>query len=215
MKTLKNSKKKLLIGSLIIIALLFSFRSGFSQSTEVLPVTLSSFTALPRNSTMILDWKFSEELNATRYEIQRSTTGNDFTTIGNIASTGNHVIGSSYSWTDPAPVVGISFYRLKMIDKNNAFSLSKIIKAEMGMKAGSVSIYPNPVVGNTVNIQLNNIDRGSYPVTISNMQGQVVYNKTLTHHGGTDAEKLELSNNLAHGTYLVRMGDYTMQVVKL
>jgi len=215
MKTTKSPARKLLIASVIFLASFLSFKAGFSQSTGVLPVTLSSFTAVPRNSGVILDWKLSEELNADVYEIQRSINANNFVTVGAVVSTGNHVIGATYSWVDQSPLSGTSFYRLKLTDKNNAFSVSKIIKVEIGQKSTSVSVYPNPVVGNTVNLQLSNLDKGSYPVTVSNMFGQVVYNKTINHRGGTEAEKIELSNNLAHGTYLVRMGDYTMQVVKL
>jgi hypothetical protein len=207
---------------LAIIILLFPFYALCQTGTgngdsglAPLPVTLTYLKAYEKSSGINIEWGFSEELNADKYEIERSKTGSDFTKVGTVVSTGNHTMGSSYSWFDDAPLIGISFYRLRMIDKKGAFICSNVIKVvTASSKDQSIAVYPNPIQGNTFTLQMNNIDKGTHIITLTNMSGQVVYSNRIIHSGGTASQTIDLNNKLSHGMFTLRMDGFAIQVIK-
>jgi hypothetical protein len=81
----------------------------------------------------------------------------------------------------------------------------------------SITVYPNPVTGNTITLQMTNIDMGIYTVSLTNKLGQLVYSKEISHGGGSATQTLELTQKLAQGTYQLSVkgegGNFTMQVI--
>lgn len=49
----------------------------------------------------------------------------------------------SYAFTDNITTIGLSYYRLKIIDRDGRYNYSRIVKIEAG-KAVNISIAPNP-----------------------------------------------------------------------
>ncbi len=73
-------------------------------------------------------------------------------------------------------------------------------------KAG-INIYPNPVQGKMLNLQLYNLPEGKYSVQLFNSLGQQVFSKTIQHPGGSFTQTLGLSRNVAKGSYQVQVTD--------
>ncbi len=106
-----------------------------------LPLNLISFTGSKQNNDALLQWKTANEINTSRFEIQRSENGIDFITAGTVAA------GSSlYSFADVNTFITkqIVFYRLKSIDADGKFSYSGIVKLS-NEQGGRFTIFPNPV----------------------------------------------------------------------
>ena len=110
---------------------------------SVLPVQLFTFTAQKADQTVLINWKTAQEQNSDRFEIERSTDGNSFKTIGSVAAIGNTHTITSYSFTDTQPFKGSNFYRLKQMDKDGAFTYSKVVSVYFD-KLEKLFIYPNP-----------------------------------------------------------------------
>lgn len=111
---------------------------------EPLPVKLISFSVqLEGMSSVLLSWTTSEETRSDRFEIERSTNGKDWFTVGAQKSNGESAVVVNYSFTDPTPGKGINYYRLKMVDTDESFAYSRIqgIKVEAGV---ITAVYPNP-----------------------------------------------------------------------
>ncbi|WP_176885131.1 T9SS type A sorting domain-containing protein [Dyadobacter soli] len=118
-----------------------------------LPVVLVSFTGVARERTSYLEWRTSEEVNASHFEIERSSDAKSWRKIGNVAARGEGIATPSapshYTFTDDNPLNGSNFYRMKMVDiasdgKDGAFAYSRIVKVEFNGQP-ELAVYPNPV----------------------------------------------------------------------
>jgi hypothetical protein len=107
-----------------------------------LPVNLLSFSATLNDKNVNLNWFTANEVNAASFDIQRSVNGKDFKSFATVEAK-NGTATNNYSFVDVNPVAGVSYYRLKMNDKDGSFKYSaiEIVKT----KTIGVSVYPNPV----------------------------------------------------------------------
>jgi len=135
--------------------------------SALLPVTLNSFTGVTNNKQAQLVWETTSETNSDAFIIEKSTDGNSFSTIENIAATNNSA-GNRYTYTDKNAVNGKNYYRLKMLDKDGHFEYSKTIVVKISSEtADGISVYPNPAkdyiiinhpyAGNNEQLQLINL----------------------------------------------------------
>ena len=181
----------------------------FNQATlaEILlvPVTLTNVRAYQKNSGVQLEWRSEQELNIEKYEAERSATGYNFIKIGSVAARGNTGGTTDYNLFDPQPFAGLNFYRIKITDQSGVFKYSVVMKVNIGTAAGMISIYPNPVTGNTLSLQINNLPAGVYSVALTNAHGQSVAAKMITYRGGSATETLVLPKLLAPGVYQVNV----------
>jgi len=87
-------------------------------------------------------WTTTEERNTASFDVQRSSNGQDFVTLGYVAAANVSGI-NTYNYTDAQPLKGVSYYRLKQIDKDARVTYSNIIRVSIN-DGYSVSVYPNP-----------------------------------------------------------------------
>lgn len=92
------------------------------------------------------------------------------------------------------------------------------MKVNISKGATLLTIYPNPVSGNKIVLQMNNLQKGNYTITLSNKLGQQLIHKMVQHPGGSATTTIEPSKALAAGVYLLKLsnGDVniTQQVIK-
>ena len=78
----------------------------------------------------------------------------------------------------------------------------KFIKKTLpaGFTNGTFKISPNPITGNTINIQFVDQPKGNYNVELVNNLGQLIYQARVKHAGGSAMQTLQLSrNNIVKG----------------
>src|SRR5262249_27508753 len=110
----------------------------------VLANTLSSFTGRSSDQGNILTWTSYNETTATRFEVQRSTDGANFTTIGTVAGTGNNST-VNHSFTDVDPVADIAnSYRLMYTDDNGNIAFSNVVTLAATTNSTVMAVTPNP-----------------------------------------------------------------------
>lgn len=112
----------------------------------IVPVELTSFTALASKDKINLVWETATETNNHGYEIQRSTDKINFVTIGFVNGAGTSTEKHSYSFSDNNPVINMVYYRLKQIDLGGKFWYSQIVEAAgvIPTEFGLSQNYPNP-----------------------------------------------------------------------
>lgn len=113
---------------------------------RALPVDLLTFNAQKKDKAVLVSWKTSREQTSSHFEVERSTGGDKFYTIGSVAAAGNGNTVTSYSFTDLAPMKGNNFYRLKAVDADGSFTYSRIVSLNFH-NTGSVVLSPNPAPG--------------------------------------------------------------------
>jgi hypothetical protein len=161
--------------------------------SSVLPLRLISFSSTSNGQFTILQWLATDEVNTQAFDVQRSTDGLHFSSIGSVAST-NNTGTNLYSYTDNSIPDEICFYRLKMIDQDGSFTYSKVVKVKAGA-TGGLTIFPNPVT-NSVNISGLNT-RGYLEITT--LQGA-----TLKRIAITDNTQTINMANYAAGMYILK-----------
>ena len=104
-----------------------------NYSDYLLPVSLLSFDAVYNNRKVNLRWQTTAEVNSSKFEIQRSLNGTDFTRISSINAIGNSQQINNYAYADEDfnNLSSSLYYRLKLIDADLNFKYSKVVSVSL------------------------------------------------------------------------------------
>ena len=102
-----------------------------AKYAQVVPVELTSFTAVSQNQQVTLNWATATEINNNGFEIQRSVANSEFVTVGFIKGVGTTTEQHEYSYTDRNLSHGIYAYRLKQIDFNGLYESANVIEVDV------------------------------------------------------------------------------------
>ena len=107
---------------------------------RVLPVTLTDFTARQQNCKTTLSWYSQAEINFKNYEVQYSTNGQSYNTIGKVDAKGDN----TYYTFSYQSAQGRVYYRLLLMDRNGQSKYSNILSINASCTGKNVAVYPNP-----------------------------------------------------------------------
>ncbi|MGE5458134.1 MAG: M1 family aminopeptidase, partial [Methanococcaceae archaeon] len=149
-----------------------------------MPVELTSFSAVTKESFVVLNWETSTEINNQGFEIERAINKDIlddggkllFERIGFVKGEGTTTLPRKYSYVDHVENYSKYIYRLKQIDFNGEFHYSPNITATAGIKPASFSLmqnYPNPFNPATT-IQFQLPKTAKIKLTVYNLLGQIV-----------------------------------------
>ncbi|MFY8090278.1 MAG: T9SS type A sorting domain-containing protein [Chitinophagaceae bacterium] len=179
------------------------------RTATTLPVELSSFTARLRSNTVSLEWSTTNEINNLGFDVEKSIDGEKFASIGFVKASGNNN-GSTYNFNDEKlnNKTGKVFYRLKQIDKDGKFNFSRTEAITINsIKNFSFQLSENPVRGD-VRLVLTNETENKLQITVSNSNGQQVYNQQLLSKKGTTNAVIP-ANSLKAGIYYITVTNGT------
>ena len=168
----------------------------YAFDAALLPVHLLSFGAVREGNSVKLNWKSADEINSKEYIVQKSADGLNFTSLGTVMAKG---MPADYSFTDPNPVAGDNYYRLKPVDQDGRFVYSKVLKINFG-KLPAMHISPNPA-SNYLNISLENINT-TVTLQLFDGNGRLVKQQLLSQ--GAANKSISLSG-MAKGLYTVKL----------
>ncbi len=110
----------------------------------ILPVEYAYIIAEKSGSMARINWQTSHEVNASHFEVERSSNVQKFNPIGMIPARGDQ--GSVYTFTDKEPLSGANFYRLRQVDFDGSSRVSKIMTVTFGEDDIVLTkLYPNPI----------------------------------------------------------------------
>lgn len=178
------------------------------EKVSALPIKLTSFTGKLLNQQVQLKWQTASEESNCGFDVQRSSNGKDFYTIGTVAGAGTSAIAHAYSYTDASPLTGASYYRLQQNDCNGKSNFSSLITIRY--EPGNFTIYPNPV-SSTITISRNK--SGNATATIYDLAGRLLFTKKIT-----SATESIAASQLLPGTYIIKVagdnGSFTQKFMK-
>jgi hypothetical protein len=161
-----------------------SLTSGGTLPSNTLPVILSGFSARSNgDGTAGLTWETEMEQNASRFEIERSADGSNWSEIGTVNAKGNSSSVSSYSYTDMNLLSGVNYYRLKMVDLDRSAVYSEV-KVVQGTMVSHITFFPNPAK-EYVNVTLGGASTGTVTVRLVSQSGAVLQEKSVPGVAGT------------------------------
>ncbi len=175
----------------------------------ILPVELTDISVrLVEDCVAALSWLAETEERFSHYEIQRSTDGRQYQTIGRVDATGGANINQAYQHYDQ-DASAKNYYRLVMVDLDGTVNFSKVIYLEAGCKERSgLLVYPNPLTiqDGVLNVKLYHTQANTTVLTIVNVLGQVVKQTSMPVARGWNTFTVKVSD-LPVGTYFIRDSD--------
>lgn len=123
----------------------------------ILPVDLGGITAeWYDNQSVTLKWHTLSETAAAHFEIMHSNDGNNFQVAGSVSASG----AGEYKWLHRGVTANSTlYYRLKMVDRDQSFSFSEVIKVEPKRSVvPSIKVYPNPAT-DYITVDIHNIKK--------------------------------------------------------
>ncbi len=177
---------------------------GIGEMSAALPVTLVDFTANRLSKLKVkLQWETATEQNNKGFEIERrlenETTFATLGFVGTKATDGNSSARLQYYLVDPNGYGGISYYRLKQVDRDgrSAYSLIKAVKGT-GETSVSVLLWPNPA-------------RGQFSIRIDG--ANEVKDAFITNTAGQTIRSIRLTNNEQVNVQGLSAGSYILTVM--
>lgn len=182
------------------------YRTGVIPfSSCLLPVEFLSFEASPLKTLVRLDWATSWESNSSYFEVQRSINGATFLPIGRVNAAGNSSDGETYRFLDDAPLNGTLWYRLREVDLNGASYYSEVRSVKYtGPTPVLRAVYPNPVSGNAINVDILMPENGPLNLQVIDATGRIVID--ASHELGRGDNRLEIPvEKLPAGIYFLKV----------
>ncbi|HXL54687.1 MAG TPA: M36 family metallopeptidase [Chitinophagaceae bacterium] len=114
--------------------------ADFTEPSLLAPVTKGDFNAVKQNTTALLQWQNLNNENASKFVIERSKDGSEFSEIGSVVADNNLYGAKTYSFVDHLPLNGMNYYRLRQTAVNGT-----VVYSDMRtLSFNSVSVAPNP-----------------------------------------------------------------------
>lgn len=166
-----------------------------------LPIELKYISTQVKEGICKIEWASEKEENLADYILQSSENAIHFTDIVTIAS--NHT-PSQYSYFHDMSIHRQLYYRLKITDNigNEKYSPIQLALNDIKITKNELQISPNPY-SDHFHIKLLSVGNWKGQVTVTNMQGQQLYNQLHTFAQGQNFIHLEQTQSYQKGIYLV------------
>lgn len=155
--------------------------NGFGAFNDVLPVKFIGFSVAKQTTGILIQWATSEEVNADRYEVERSVDGSNWNTIAHVMAAGNSIAVSNYSYTDKNNTAKTAYYRIKQVDADQRFVYTSVKQIKTEVKGAEVKVA---AINNKVVLQFTEQVKNAVEVRLISLNGQVVSKQTFNQPVG-------------------------------
>ena len=169
-----------------------------------LPLKLNSFAVAAQGNTNVLRWTTFEEINLRNFEIERSYDGVNFTSIGSVNAR-NGSAANAYQYTDASFLDGYIYYRLRMVDIDDKFAYSLIVRVFTGSEiTNDITISPNPFKNEFLLGALFK-QTGTATIRIIDTKGTVIKTINQQVNAGFNGFTIDNLENISNGVYFLEL----------
>jgi hypothetical protein len=171
----------------------------------VLNTNLVSYTGKVANGRSLLRWTTTTETEPVDFDIERSTNGSNFTIIGIINGYNDPTATrNNYSFTDPEPISGKVYYRIRMRGAGNQINYTRTLVLEPAVQNFSFVSVINPFE-NSLYFDVNATRDGIVRAELTDAFGKIVKKKNFDLRSGVNQLSFEGTNSLTVGMYILRV----------
>lgn len=177
----------------------------------LLPIDIIDFNTESNLDNISIKWKAINRGNFDYFVIERSMDGKIFSEIAEVNGNAELNTSSTFSFSDKNVQGNITYYyRLKCIDKDNSFKISKIRTGRIFSTKNDIEINYD---GNNISIANNEFIQQYNEVTLLDVTGKILSSKNITESDHT----LINTNSLIKGMYFLRFTGYNSEgrIVKI
>ncbi len=164
-----------------------------------LPVSFTSVKAYAKGSAINVEWEVGNENNIKSYVVEKSIDLTNFTFLDSVDA--KNKPSSNYLVADLYPNEGFNYYRIRSNDINGIAKYSEVVKVVKGNLKNKISVFPNPVINNDINLQLNNQPSGKYGIRLINKSGEAIMSTKIEHLRSASKEIIKIEKQVSHGIY--------------
>lgn len=176
---------------------------------SILPVNLISFQGnINTNNKAQLQWKVGNNETIDQFEVEKSYDGKEFKTAALVfASEKNGT--EDYMFYETLPVFEKVMYRLKITNKANEVSYSKILTFQNKiMITDNLKIIGNPAKDQITLNYTASVDK-MIDIRIYDLTGRMIMNKKVNSAKGNNVISLPLASNMIASMYTVEVNNGT------
>jgi len=170
-----------------------------------LPVALVKLEANYDNGIAHLFWKTEQEMNSSHFEIEHSSTGNYFHSLGTVKAAGTSNLEINYRFDDLKANGGLNYYRLKMIDTDGKFTYSNIAKVNVNINETFITtVYPSPFI-DRVNVAIMSASEDIARFRLMDNTGKIIMETKSSLNKGANIITLHDLEYLSNGIYIMNV----------
>ena len=176
---------------------------------SVLPIDLISFTGnLNKNNRVTLEWKVANNEDVNLIEIERSSDGVEFKTVGLVF--GSEKRGDeNYMFYETVSATDRIVYRLKMIDKQDKENYSKVIIFQSkAVTTNNIRIIGNPVA-DKLTLSYTAAKAEVSDIKVYDLTGRTLLNNKLNNVEGLNTVSFALDSAIKPGMYVLEVRNGT------
>ena len=175
-------------------------------TSTLLPIHKLDVAATLNGTTATINWITENEINTSRFFVERSTDNSSFAGVGDVAAAGNFTGIKNYSLQNDISTLtsnAIIYYRIKVVDVDGKITYSNTVTVRLSGIKG-IKTWPNPIADNVTIAMYSSVNTNA-EVRIMDVAGKTV---TVSNYN------IVKGNNQINVTDLARMakGIYMMQV---
>lgn len=176
--------------------------------TRPLPVTLADFRAAVIGAADVsLSWATHTETDNAYFDVERSSDGERFSTVGQVSGAGSSSERREYNYLYRARERGAVYFRLTQVDLDGARTSSEVIGVNLAEGDAPLTATPSSILAGG---RLQVWSPGLRPLRVIDMQGAVL--TTLARRAGS--QSLDVGG-LAAGMYVLTDGASSVRFVRL
>ena len=168
----------------------------------VVPVSLLTIDSRRTGNANQISWTTALETNSSRFEIEHSTDGLQYSVIGTVRAVGNSTTTNRYSYLHTTAVKGMHYYRIRMVDADSRYKLSQVRSVQL-LDKSTVTIYPNPVA-QTINMNMDAEKSGLVRMTLTDLSGRTLESRSWRVNQGSNSLQWP-AQNLPSGNYIIQL----------
>ena len=172
----------------------------------VLPVGLLNFTGKTTANGNILQWITTTEINNHHFTLYRSSSSNNFVPFATITGSGNSNTVQTYSYPDPTPFAGITYYRLSQTDYDGKQTIVGNLSLQRQVTNLSItSIMPIPAT-DVVKINFITATQSNALLSLHDAAGRLISQQNINTTSGNNELLLDVSKYAA-GIYFLSINN--------
>lgn len=190
---------------------------NFAGGSVVLDANEIFAEASPEENRFIsVKWTNPEEKNLHGYVVERSINQINFEELGQMAAAGNDQSLHNYEHLDYQVLPDVDyFYRIRYQDQDGSIGFSNTVQARLtsGGLASEIKVFPIPVDGNGLTLQIATAEEKSYTVQVFDGIGKLVHRQSIEAGSGI-SERMINTSNWSAGIYFMHLRCGNESIVK-
>ncbi|WP_173809428.1 malectin domain-containing carbohydrate-binding protein [Hymenobacter caeli] len=175
-----------------------------------LPVTLAAFGAERRGPDALLTWATASEQANAYFEVESSTDGTTFDSLGKVAGYGTTSQAQHYQFTDLALArykANVVYYRLRQVDTDGTETLSQVRPVQATQPVDfEVAAWPNPLAsGEPLSLRISTTAGGAASLLVTDAVGRTLSQQQVALGQGSTTFVLAESAQWPKGLYVLHV----------